>query len=385
MQPLPRFSIACPTTVHFGCDAHRDLISALPQGAKHIVLVRGASGRAAAPVLRLLQEANYVVSQVTCAQEPSVPFINDTLETLDGQPCEALIACGGGAVMDTGKALGFALSHGLRLPDDFTTLDPQLLAHRCTLPCIALPTTAGTGAEVTANAVLDIPAQRAKISLRGRALYPAVAIVDPTLMMGAPPAVVLHAGLDAVTQIIEAYTSAAATPFSDALTAPAVAQGLRALAGVVDSGDETAWTNLAWVSLSSGLALANSGLGAAHGLASVLGARYGAPHGALCGRLLLPVLRRNLAEAAEGSPAQTQVQTCCNAIAEAFAPHEGEDVLSGFDHWMTVQGLARLGNWGVTQNDIPALAAAGQAASSSKKNAVALEVQAYAQILQEAL
>ena len=136
---------------------------------------------------------------------------------------------------------------------------------------IVLPTTAGTGAEVTSNAILGALNSFAKISLRGPALQPDVALVDPTLMLSAPKSVVLYSGLDAVVQNIEAYTSAYSSPLTQAFSGPAIKSTLMALRDVLESGHAGAWSQLAFGSLSSGLALANCGLGAAHGLASVLG------------------------------------------------------------------------------------------------------------------
>jgi len=350
-----------------------------------VIFVRGASGLAARPVLDRLQNAALDVIEITCAKEPGIAGINDLITQLRGQKSDVVVACGGGSVIDTGKALAFCLAHGLRLSDDFSDIPPDLLAKPGPLPLVVLPTTAGTGAEVTSNAVLDVASKRAKLSLRGRALFAQVALVDPVLMLSAPPHVVLNAGLDALTQIIEAYTSVAATPFSDALTSTNVARGLAALRAVTERPDVAGMTDMAWVSLASGLALANSGLGAAHGLASVVGGGYAAPHGALCGRFLIPVLRQNLAQAERGSDAHHRLMTCHHAIATAFAPLDPDDLLSGLDGWISVQALPRLAAYGMKDSDFEGLAQQVVVASSSKKNAVRLDKPHFIHILQAAL
>lgn len=379
------FGISVPTLVRFGDGVSAELSGVLPSGTKRVAVLRGARGVAAVPLVAGLREQGFAVTEVPCAGEPSVASVNAALDALTGQGIEAVVACGGGAVLDSGKAVAFCLGHGLRLTEDFSDISAPLLAGPAPLPFIAIPTTAGTGAEVTANAVLEIPSQQAKISLRGRALFPTVALVDPTLLPSAPAATILSSGLDAVVQTIEAYTSCAATPFSDALTTPNIHLGLRALRDVVETGEAAAWRRLAWVSLSSGMALANSGLGAAHGLASVLGGRYGAPHGVLCGRFLIPTLRQNASVAVPGSEVHRRLEACASAIAEVFPPARGGDALSGLEAWQDAQGLVRLSSFGVQEAEIDALAVQSAAASSSKKNAVVLGDADFAAILRASL
>lgn len=383
-NPNP-FSFTCPTQVYFGAGEHRRIASLLPEDAQRVVLVRGQSGRASASVLERLNAAGFNVTEVGCDQEPTVLSINRALDMLGDIQADVVVACGGGTAIDTAKVICFALSHKLCRYEEFVTLPAALLTSPSTIPCIALPTTAGTGAEVTANAVIGVPAQAAKVSLRGRALFPTLAIIDPELMREAPAHVVLHAGLDAVTQVFESFTSNAATPFSDALTRSVKAKGLPALRGVLESNDPTAWADLAWISHVSGLALANSGLGAAHGLASVIGGRFDAPHGALCGRLLIPVLRQNLSCAAEGSEAHMRLLSCCADVLDVFPPTRDGDALSGFAAWVQAKGVPRLSNWLIGPDDLASLATAGMAASSSQKNAVTLGEADYLQILHAAL
>ena len=376
------FSIDCPTQIRFGARVSSQLELFLPVGKKRILLLRGAGGTAAAPVRAVLN--GFDVIEVGAGGEPSVGSVNAVLDKVNCA-VDAVIACGGGAVIDTGKAVTVCLNHGLRLSDDFGDIDTRLLAVSGSVPLIVLPTTAGTGAEVTSNAVLEVPSKQAKISLRGRALFPQVALVDPMLMMSAPDHVVLNSGLDAVTQIFEAYTSRAATIFSDALTTPALQMSLLALQRVIEDRTESAMSEMAWSALSSGLALANAGLGAAHGAASILGGQYGAPHGALCGRLLTPVLRQNLARVDLGSEAHQRIVTCCASIAAVFMPIPEGDQLSGLENWMEHQGLPRLADLGVETEALDSLAEQSMRASSSSKNAVTLGKADFVAILEAAM
>ncbi|MCE8006991.1 iron-containing alcohol dehydrogenase [Aestuariivita sp.] len=380
------FSLRVPTRVQFGDGISAQVGDVLPRTARRVAVLRGAKGVASQPIVTALENQGLSVHQLACAGEPSVASVNDAVKAFAGQDIDVVVACGGGSVIDTGKAVAFCLGHDIHLTDTFSDVLPgPLLSRTSPVPFVAIPTTAGTGAEVTSNAVLDVPSKRAKVSLRGDGLYAAHALVDPVLLPSAPSATVLSSGLDAVVQTIEAYTSTAATPFSDALTAPNIRLGLRALKQVLETNDMGAWRDLAWVSLASGIALANSGLGAAHGVASVLGGRYGAPHGALCGRLLLPVLRQNLSACAARSDTHARLQTCMAAIDSVFPPAPGRDALSGLETWQDIQGLPRLADLGVRDEAIPSLAEHSAGASSSQKNAVPLKIGAYESILRSAL
>jgi alcohol dehydrogenase class IV len=386
------FGFSIPTTVRFGEGVSGDVVDYLPGGVTCVALIRGASGTASAPVLAQLQAAGLRVIEVPCPGEPELGTINQIVVRLAtervSERVDAVVACGGGAVMDAGKAVAFCLGHHLRLTEDFGEVPGEWLAAPGPLPLIAIPTTAGTGAEVTFNAVLGVPQQAAKVSLRGRALAPSVALVDPSLLPSVPRDVALASGLDAVVQTIEAYCSASATPFTDALTRPNIALGLRALKAVMEEGRAEAWRDLAWVSLTSGVALANGGLGAAHGLAAILGGRFGISHGALCGMFLVPVLRQNTRVAPEGSEVRARLDTCAADVAEVFAPLPGGDALSGFEAWQAEQGLKPLSEHGLGElsgADLSGLAQAARQASSSRKNAVPLTDADFEAILGAAL
>lgn len=382
MLPIAPFSIACKTDIHFGVGTHRRLLDLFPTGVRSIVLVKGVSEGPSRPVRLLLSSAGIRCSTVVCANEPGVNTVNSAWQSVKESPVDCIVVCGGGSAIDTGKALRLALHKGAPLTDDDFAVRHSASAD---IPLIVLPTTAGTGSEVTANAVLSAATRDAKISLRGQMLQPSIAIVDPELMRAAPKTVVLYSGLDAVVQNIEAYTSSFATPFTRSLSGPAVSSTLAALRDVIESNDHDAWTQLAWGSLASGIALANGGLGAVHGLASILGGAYPAPHGALCGRLLVPVLRANLASAQCTEEIRSNITMCQRAVLDLFASSDASGPFSGFETWLARQGLPWLGDWGVQVDRIETLAVAAEGASSSLKNAVRLEKNELAQVLRDAL
>ncbi len=246
------------------------------------------------------------------------------------------------------------------------------------LPFIAIPTTAGTGAEVTRNAVIGVPDHAVKVSLRDPRMYPDVAIVDSTLMEGAPKPVVLAAGLDAVTQVIEPFVCSRANPLTDALCRAAIPKGLAALKAVVEAGTGDDWDAMAWTSLAGGMALANAGLGAVHGLAGVIGGVTGAPHGQICGALLVPVLRANHAACAVGSEARSRLDWVMNEIAAVFGS------LDGLLVWARGNGLPGLVQLGVGAELRAGIAAKALRASSMAANPVALSQAHLVQIMETA-
>lgn len=229
------------------------------------------------------------------AGEPGVDTVRAAVATAAEHGADVVVALGGGSPVDVAKAVAVVLANGGD-PVDYLPLDgPARAIAQPAVPCVAVPTTAGTGAEVTANAVLSVPARRVKVSMRSPLLLPRVALVDPVLGLGAPPAVTASSGLDALTQCLEAFVSVHANPVSDALAA----EGLRrAGSGLrrahADGADLAARTDLALCALLSGMALANAKLGAVHGFAGVVGGMVDVPHGFACAALLVPVVEANL-------------------------------------------------------------------------------------------
>jgi hypothetical protein len=274
---------------------------------------------------------------------------------------EVVLSVGGGAVIDLGKAVAALVPGEGAAPDHLEVVGRGLPLTMDPLPFVAVPTTAGTGAEVTKNAVIGVPAHRRKVSLRDDRMVARVAVIDPALTDGTPRAVTLASGLDAVVQVIEPYLCSRANPFTDALAVAAIPEGLSALKQLMAAEDPGARDRMAWVSLCGGLCLANSGLGAVHGLAGVIGGLAGAAHGAICGALLVPVLRMN----ARLIGPSARMDRVMGWIAGA---HGSPD---GFAGWMRDAGLPPLSALGIAASDHHAIAGAALDASSMKANPVA--------------
>ncbi|NYJ08048.1 iron-containing alcohol dehydrogenase [Petropleomorpha daqingensis] len=299
---MSAFDLALPRRVLFGPGRAAELAGLLPALGERPVL---CTGRDPARHGHLLGRAPAAV--VTVAREPTVDDVRAATHRARAVGADVVVAIGGGSVLDLGKAVAVLLGNGTDPLDHLEVVGRGLPIERPGVPFVAVPTTAGTGAEATANAVLTSPAHGLKASLRSPHLLAAVALVDPLLTLGCPPEVTASSGLDALTQCLEPYVSPQANPATDAVAAEGLRRAARSLARAYAHGDDAAAReDMALCSLFGGIALANAKLGAVHGLAGVVGGTVDAPHGAVCAALLAPVVEANLRALRErepGSPA----------------------------------------------------------------------------------
>ena len=231
----------------------------------------------------------------TVAAEPTVELARAGVAAAREHGADVVAAVGGGSVLDLGKAAAMLLGNGGDPLDYLEVIGSGRKITQPSVPCVAVPTTAGTGAEVTANAVLASPAHGLKASLRSPLMIPRVALVDPELTVSCPPRVTAASGLDALTQCLEPFVSVRANPLTDGLAREGLrraAAGLRA--AYADGSDLGARADMAMCSLLGGIALANAKLGAVHGLAGVIGGTADVPHGMACAALLAPVIEANV-------------------------------------------------------------------------------------------
>ena len=346
------FEFATASRIVFGEGKARELPALI--GGRRALLV---TGRRNSPVPI---EAAYHV------RVEGEPTVDDARHAAAFREVEVVVAIGGGSVLDLGKAAAALIANGgdpLRYLEVIGEAQPL---ERPSLPCIAVPTTAGTGSEVTRNAVLGSPAHGVKASLRSPYMLPAVALVDPELTYDLPPALTASTGLDALTQLVEPFTSARANPFVDAICRDAIPRAVAALPKAF-AGDRAARAEMAYASLCGGLALANAGLGAVHGFAGPIGGRFPAPHGAVCAVLLPHVVAMNRARA--GGPKFDELAAMTGDLA-AFVRQFA---------------LPPLASYGITGADVPALVAQAKQASSMKANPVALADADLADVLARAL
>ncbi|WP_333835060.1 iron-containing alcohol dehydrogenase [Rubrimonas sp.] len=378
------FAIRAPREILFGRGVASHAARRIAGFGDRVALVHGAAALRARWLIDALRAEGCAVTPISCAGEPDIPMLGAAVAQARAAGAQAVAALGGGSALDLGKAVAALVPARRPVLDHMEVVGAALPLDAPPLPFVAIPTTAGTGAEATKNAVIAAPDQRRKASLRDDRMLAALVIVDPALTDGAPKPVTLACGLDALTQLIEAHVSCKATPFTDALTRPAIAPCLRALRALMEGDDAAARDAMAWASLSSGLALANGGLGAVHGFAGALGGWTGAAHGAICGALLPHVLRANAAALGDG-PASAKLAEILALIAAEFGAPSPEAGLEALASWSAAQGLPGLGAMGLEAGDCAALAEASRLSSSMKGNPVALDAPALTAILRAAL
>lgn len=378
-SPAMAFAFATAGRIVFG----RGTIAQGPDLAtglgRRIFLVHGASGRHVAPVSDELRRSGVSVICHACPREPDLDMLLAALTAARSETCDCVVSIGGGAAIDLGKAVAGLLPAATEPLDHLEVVGAGRPLEAAPVPFMAVPTTAGTGAEVTRNAVIGVPGR--KVSLRDARLLPRIALVDPGLTDGMPKDVTLATGLDAITQVIEPYLSARANPLTDALCLDAIPRGLGAIARLTQDDDADARDDMALVSLFGGLALANAGLGAVHGLAGVIGGVVPtAPHGAVCGALLPHVLRANAAACSAGSVTTERIDRVRSELWQAL----GVDGFAPLAEWTRANGLPTLSRMGIGSDMHAQIAAQAGRSSSMAANPVPLDQDTLETILKTA-
>ncbi len=309
------------------------------------------------------------------AAEPTVELARTAVAAARQHGADVIAAIGGGSVIDTGKAVAMLLGNGGDPLDYLEVVGSGRDITRPSAPCVAVPTTAGTGAEVTANAVLAVPSHRVKASLRSPFMIPRVALVDPLLTVSCPPPVTAASGLDALTQCLEPFVSVQATPLTDGLAREGLRRagtGLRA--AYADGSDLPARADMAICSLLGGMALANAKLGAVHGLAGVVGGTADVPHGLACAALLAPVIEANV-RAARSSASGTGVLERYTEAARLLTGHPASGIADGLawiHETLTLLHVPGLAAFGLGPQQADDIAAKALVSSSMKGNPVPL-------------
>lgn len=379
------FEFATASRILFGAGRLNELGKHV-EGARRALLVRGHSSDAIPRLRQLLSEAGASLAEFPVRGEPTIEAVRDGVQA--ARDCDLVIGLGGGSALDTGKAIAALVTNPGELLDYLEVIGKgQPLVHP-PLPYIAIPTTAGTGAEVTRNAVLESPAHNVKVSLRSPLMLPRLALVDPELTYGLPPHVTAASGLDALTQLVEPFVSIRANPLTDAICREGLQHAARSLRRAFENGaDHEARQGMAFASLCGGLALANSALGAAHGFAGPLGGMLHAPHGALCARFLPPVMEANIRALESRQPGHPALERYAE-IARFLTGNPAASALDGA-RWtgalVEAMNIPRLSAYGMSPNDFPEAVEKTQQANSFKGNPVVLDEKELTFILEQAL
>jgi alcohol dehydrogenase class IV len=370
-----RFEFATANRIVFGAGALAEAGSVAREFGRAALIVTGRNtGRAGKLVARLAEEG-VTHRFFSIAGEPEIATVQKGAALARESGCDLVIGFGGGSALDAAKAIA-ALSTNVGDPFDYLEVigRGQPLT-KPSLPVIAIPTTAGTGAEVTRNAVLGSPEHRVKVSLRSPTMLARVAIVDSELTHELPPDLTASTGLDALTQLIEPYICLRANPMTDALCVEAIPRVARSLRRAFNKGnDAAARADMSTASLFGGLALANAGLGAVHGLAGPIGGMFPAPHGAICAALLPHVMETNLAALRQRAPASDALRRY-EHVARLLT---GINAATADDGVIWVRRLVKdlqipgLGKYGIKPSDSAALCEKAARASSMKPNPIVL-------------
>lgn len=386
--PGARFEFATATRVIFGAGTLREVGPLARAMGSRALVVRGRTAARAEPLLELLAEQGIGTLPFAVTGEPTTEVARLGTERARESGCDLIVGFGGGSIIDTGKAIAALVANGADPLDYLEVIGKGRPLSEPSLPYVAIPTTAGAGAEVTRNAVLASPEHRVKVSLRSPLMLPRLALVDPELTHGLPPEVTASTGLDALTQVMEPYVSNRANPMTDALCREGMRRAARSLRRAHRHGDDRgAREDMAIASLFGGLALANAGLGAVHGFAGPIGGMFGGAHGAICARLLPHVMSVNvraLKERCAESPALRRYEEASRILTgnQGATADEGVAWVHRLCHALRIPPLA---SYGISEADLTSVVEKSSAASSMRGNPIELTPDELREILELAL
>jgi alcohol dehydrogenase class IV len=377
-----------PKRIRIGPGVADELPEVLGSFGRRVFLVTGANPERHDSLTKALRRARFELENLAIVHEPTIDDVQQGVEMASVLRADVVVGLGGGSAMDAAKAIAGVAGNDGALLDYLEVVGRGKALPNDGLPFVAVPTTAGTGAEATRNAVLDVPAQAQKVSLRSPRLLAAVALVDPRLTLGLPRELTRSSGMDALTQLIEPYVCNAQNPLTDALAREGLERVARSLRRVCEHpSDLEARTDMSYASLLSGLCLGNARLGAVHGLAGPLGGMFRAPHGAVCAALLAPVMRANIAALRAQEPNSPTLGRYATVARLLSGNPEAtpEDGVKWVDRLAKELGVEPLSSFGIDSQRFASVIEKASRASSMKGNPVVLEPARLGDILRSAL
>jgi alcohol dehydrogenase class IV len=383
-----KFEFATAPRIVFGPGAVSQIGAIAREFGRRALVVTGRAALRAERLLANLKSAGVGAVTFPVAGEPELGTVEQGAKLAKAEGCELVIGFGGGSAIDAAKAIAAMLTNGGELLDYLEIIGRGMPLAKPSAPFIAIPTTAGTGAEVTRNAVLASPEHKVKVSLRSPLLLARVAVVDPELTYDLPPALTASTGLDALTQLIEPFVCNRANPLTDGLCVEGLRRAARSLRIAFGNGkDKDTREDMAVASLFGGLALANAGLGAVHGFAGPIGGSFPAPHGAVCAALLPHVMAMNLRALRQrdpNGPSLARYEEAAWWLAGDMKA-KADDGLKWVRALVLDLKIPRLGSFGIRREHFPDLVAKAANASSMKTNPIALTPAEMTEILEQAL
>ncbi len=384
-----KFEFATATRIIFGPGVLCEIGTLAGEFGKCALVVTGRDSSRAGKLLAILSEAGISAATFSVAGEPEISTVQSGVALAKKEHCEFVVGFGGGSALDAAKAIAAMLANDGDLLDYLEIIGRGKPLMKPSAPFITIPTTAGTGSEVTRNAVLASPEHGLKASLRSPLMLAKIALVDPELTHDLPPGITARTGMDALTQLIEPFVCLRSNPMTDGLCAEGLCRAARSLRVAFHDGqNKFAREDMALASLFGGLALANAGLGAVHGFAGPIGGMFpGAPHGAICATLLPHVMKANI-RALRLRDAQSRALKRYDQIAQICTGGRHAMADAGVD-WacqlVDELQIPRLGTYGIKSEHVDELVRKANQASSMKANPIALTSEALAETLRQAL
>jgi alcohol dehydrogenase class IV len=387
MGLMTRFEFATTSRIIFGPGTLREVPALAIQMGGRPLVVTGKNTERAAPLLDLLKTTGIQPLTFGVPGEPTIEMTLEGVQLARKKACDVVIGMGGGSVIDAAKAVAALITNTGDIMDYLEVIGQGQPLTQASAACIAIPTTAGTGAEVTRNSVLASTEHRVKVSLRSPTMLPDLAVIDPELTYSMPPSLTASTGLDALTQILEPFVSVKSNPLTDALCREGLKRASRSLRRAFENGSDTAAReDMAIASLFGGLALANSKLGAVHGFAGTMGAMFSIPHGIICACLLPHVMEVNVKALERRGP--LEFLSRYDEVARLLTGKPDAGATDGID-WIhdlcNALDVAPLLEFGITEAHFPEMIAGAKRASSMKGNPVELTDEELMEILSKAV
>ena len=382
------FEFRTADRILFGSGAIEQVGSFAADTGKRVLCVTGSSADRVRPLIEQLERCHLVCSSFAVSGEPTLQTLRQGLDCVRNHAADLVIGFGGGSVIDAGKAIAALADNHAEVREYLEVIGRGRPLENAPLPYVAVPTTAGTGAEVTRNAVLKSTRDQVKVSLRSPLMLPSLAVVDPQLTLSLPPEVTASTGMDALSQLLEAFVSSRANALTDAFCREGLRRAARSLLAAYQHPDNLdARTDMCLASLLSGLALANAGLGAVHGIAGPLGGMCEAPHGTACARLLPPVMEANVLALKKRHPDSSNLPRFQEAarLLTRSAAADAQDGVRWLEHLCTELKIPSLSECGLNQKQVPQLVDQARKASSMKGNPVELTTRELEQIIKSAI
>ncbi len=383
-----QFEFATAGRIIFGAGKLREIGPIAKSFGGRALVVTGKDGRRAEPLLRILKEQKVDAATFSVSGEPEIQTVRDGVALAKKENCDWVIGIGGGSVLDAGKAIAAMMTNEGDVLDYLEIIGRGKALAKKPAHFVAIPTTAGTGSEVTRNAVLASPGHKLKVSLRSPLMLPEIALVDPELTYDLPPRITASTGLDALTQLIEPYVCLRANPITDSLCLEGMQRVARSFRQAFANGNGAeARENMAVASLLGGIALANAGLGAVHGFAGPIGGMFSAPHGEICAALLADVMEANLRALRERDE-RSYAMDRYYYVARLLTRDDHATADAGIE-WVRGLvkdfGIPRLGSHGIKPEHADEIVKNAMNASSMKANPIVLTAEELKEVLLKAI